>query len=614
VPEAVAGPPSSAGFRGFLGALASERTGRFVSVILVQALAGIGQAIGVLLLIPLLGAVGVGSAGGVARTIRHAFASLGLQPTLATVLVVYVAVTAGSSALNAYQSVLSTRYRLEFVDHLRGRLYAAVAHAQWRHLMGLRQSDLLSVLTSNVAWVGIGALGALNVIVSAIVVAAQLAAAAGISPPLTALAIASGAGLVVVVWPLVRRSRRLGRELMERNRGVMAMATGFLDALKLAKAYGREDDHVADFNASLTRARGAQVEFARASAVASAIQTILTAALLAATVEVTVHDLSVPVSSLLVVAFVFTRVVSQVAGLQSGLQQVAQAIPAFDEVTGLIVSCEGAQETSSSSRLATRRVRIADGVRLEQVDFVYPQRGGQRDQALHGVSLEIPAGSMVALAGPSGAGKTTIADIVVGLIAPTAGRVYVGGAPLTGDRLLGWRGSVALVPQDPFLFHDTIRANLAWARPDASEARLWSALSMAAAEGFVSKLPGRLDTVVGDRGMRLSGGERQRLALARALLRDPELLVLDEATSSLDSENELVVRDALARLHGRTTMLIIAHRLVTASHADQIVVLDAGRVVEAGTWVDLSQRIDGRLQSLIDAAATSTPRDRGLGG
>jgi ATP-binding cassette, subfamily C, bacterial len=365
------------------------------------------------------------------------------------------------------------------------------------------------------------------------------------------------------------------------------------------------------FNDSLTEARGSQVEFARASAAANAVQLILTAALLAVTVEISVRYLHVPVGSLLVIAFVFTRVVSQVAGSQTWIQQVAQALPAFDEVTKLIASCEGADEHSPQMRGVVRRVGIGDGIRLDQVTFAYPERGGERELALDDVSLEIPVGSMVALAGPSGAGKTTLADLVVGLISPTAGEVRVGGAPLSGARLLGWRGSVALVPQDPFLFHDTIRANLSWALPEADEAQLWRSLSMSSAEEFVRRLPHGLDAVVGDRGMRISGGERQRLALARALLREPELLVLDEATSSLDSENERAIRTALDALRGRTTMLVIAHRLAAASDADRIVVLDGGRVIESGSWSELARVPHGRLQALVNAGATDHAPDRG---
>ncbi len=600
-------PAARLGLRGFLGALVRERPRRLAWVIAVQAAAGLGQAVGILLLVPLLGAVGVGVSSGLSRSVHDGFAAVGLKPTLAIVLAAYVVVTAASAALVAYQNVLSTRYRLEFVDHLRGRLYRAVARAEWRHLITLRQSDALSVLTTNIMWVAVATLGALDVAVATILVCAQLAAAIRISPPLTALAMASGIGLVLIVWPLVRRSRRLGEELIDRNRDVLALATGFLDALKLTKAYSREDQHVAAFNQALSDARGSQIGFARAAGIANAVQMTMTALLLAVTVYLAVRELHVAISSLLVVAFVFARVVSEVSASQSSIQEVAQGLPAFDEVMALIASCEAADEASPAIRRGIHRIAIGEGVRLDDVHFVYPHHAGDQVEALRGVSLDLPAGSVVALAGPSGAGKTTVADLVVGLLMPSAGEVIVGGHPLTPERVLGWRSSVALVPQDPFLFHDTIRANLRWARPDAVEAEMWAALRMAAAGDFVERLPSGLDAVVGDRGMRLSGGERQRLALARALLRGPDLLILDEATSSLDSENERAIRAALAALRGQTTILVIAHRLSTASDADQIVVLDAGRAVETGTWAQLSQLPMSRLQSLIEAAATAVP-------
>jgi ATP-binding cassette subfamily C protein len=157
------------------------------------------------------------------------------------------------------------------------------------------------------------------------------------------------------------------------------------------------------------------------------------------------------------------------------------------------------------------------------------------------------------------------------------------------------------VPQETFLFHDTVRANLLWTRPQASDEELWQILRLAAADQFVAELPDSLDTVVGDRGVRLSGGERQRLALARALLRHPSLLLLDEATSALDNENERRIQQALDELHGELSIVVIAHRLSTIRHADQIVVIDNGRVVESGSWDELVARQDGRLRALLKA-------------
>jgi ATP-binding cassette subfamily C protein len=586
----------SYGLRGFLGALISAGPGRLVWVILVQAGAGLGQAVGVLLLVPLLGAVGVRASNSVSRFTDDALRSVGVRPTLLAVLGIYVLVAGATAALNGYQTVLATRYRLEFVDALRVRLYASVAQARWRYLMGLRRSSVLAVLTTNVNWVTIGTLGALQVAVSLIVIVAQLAAAIRVSAPVTGLAIVVGVILVGVVWPLVRRSRRLGGELVGRNQELLSVSTGFLDGLKLAKAFGREDAHISAFDDAVAAARASQIGFARASGAASAVQAGLTALLLAGLVYVAVRSFQVATGSLLVVAFVFTRVISQLTTVQTSIQQVASGLPAFDEVVGLIEQSEAEREpVGSASRPA--RVGIGEGIALEDVHFAYPQPHDGQAEALTGITLEIPAGTIFALAGPSGAGKSTTADLLAGLIRPTRGQIVVDGQPLSGERMLGWRRSVAIVPQDPFLFHDTIEANLRWACPEASTSELWRALDMAAGGAFVRALPEQLGTLVGDRGMQLSGGERQRITLARALLREPDLLILDEATNALDAENERAIQGALDQLRGRTTILVIAHRLSMIRQADQIVILEAGRIAHVGGGAELS--LSPALESLV---------------
>jgi ATP-binding cassette subfamily C protein len=570
--------------------------------VIVLSAAALSQGIGLLLLIPILEVAGVGSvrSSGAAGLVRSAVEAVGIPLTLGALLVVYVGVVAVAAALGAYQTVLVTRYRLEFVDDLRGRLYAAVARADWRHLLGLRQSDLLATLTVSVGWVGQGTLAVLKLATAAFVIAVQVAVAIRISPAITALAAATGALLTGLVWPLARRSRRLGGELVDSNKQVMGTVTGFLDGLKLAKAHGLEAGHVTTFDQAVRRTRRAQIEFARAQAVAAAVQLVVTALVLAILVWVAVERLQVPLAGLLVLAFIFMQLVPQMIAAQQNVQFVAQSLPSFEELLAVIESCEAAGEATAPVPAAgRRRVAIGSGVRLENVSFTYP--GGA--MALRDVSLEIASRRVTALVGPSGAGKTTLADLAVGLLRPSSGTVLVGGRPLAEGDLPGWRAVVGMIPQDPFLFHDTIRANLLWASADAEDADLWAALDLAAASGLVSSLPAGLESVVGDRGSLLSGGERQRIALARGLLRQPELLVLDEATSSLDTENELAVRDALTELRGRLTMLVIAHRLSTVSHADTIAVLDAGRLVECGPWTDLSARERGRFRLLIEAGA-----------
>jgi ATP-binding cassette subfamily B protein len=229
------------------------------------------------------------------------------------------------------------------------------------------------------------------------------------------------------------------------------------------------------------------------------------------------------------------------------------------------------------------RYPTAAEVSLASLEGVARLDDGVPEEVLHGVSLRVEPGQTLALVGPSGAGKSTIAGLVSRLYDPTSGAVRLGGVDLRDTTLADVRATVGVVAQDVHLFHDTLRANLRYAKPDATDAELEAALRAAQVWTVVERLPDGLDTVVGDRGYRMSGGEKQRIAIARLLLKDPGVVVLDEATAHLDAGSEAAVQDALAvALEGRTSV-VIAHRLATIRHADQIAVIDGGRVVEQGT-------------------------------
>ena len=430
---------------------------------------------------------------------------------------------------------------------------------------------------------------------NAAISAVHIGIALMLSVPMTGIALACAMIMLSLLRPQNRKSYRIGMAIHRTMQGLYTAVTEHLGGIKAAKSYNAEQRHIQDFHSVNRGIETLFIRFAKVMGDTQMFYNIGSVVAISIFFYSAVGIFRIPLTHLLLLIFIFARLLPKFSLLQQSYLHLVNMLPAFTAATDMLERCR--LEKENSSVLCTDPIRLEKGIAFHKVSFRYDKK--VNSYALYGVDVTFPARCMTAIVGPSGAGKSTLADLIMGLLIPVAGRILIDDIPLTPQRIYRWRQSVAYVPQETFLFHDTIRANLLWVKPDASEEELWEVLRISAADGFVSEMASGLDTVIGDRGIRLSGGEKQRLALARGLLRKPDLLLLDEATSALDAENERRIQESIGKLYGKLTIVIIAHRLSTIRKADSIVVLDGDRVVEMGTWCELAAHSNSKFQSLI---------------
>ena len=293
------------------------------------------------------------------------------------------------------------------------------------------------------------------------------------------------------------------------------------------------------------------------------------------------------VSELLIMLYAFRMSIQYAMSVIQQRHSILNMAPALEQIYQLKEEAEQMKQPSGEQKFE----KLKTAITLENVSFSYP---AQKD-VLKNVRVVIPKGKMVAIVGRSGAGKTTLIDILMGFYQVKEGEHRIDGILFSQLDINSWRRKIGYVPQDAFLFNMSIKENLLWSNEEATDQEIIKACDMANATAFIRRFPEKLETIVGEHGVRLSGGQRQRIALARALLRKPELLILDEATSSLDSESELLIQKSIENVAKETTLVIIAHRLSTIRRADYIYVLDHGSVIEEGTFEHLVTIRDGKF-------------------
>lgn len=561
---------------------------RGLVALVLSVMAAITEGISIFMLVPILDAISLGSDFSQKGGERHGHLEaligfLGRISDLAGVPLVPLALSAFGIAILARAVVVAARKVVVIglqIDYFRNKQLALtqdLAYAPWQKIVGMRHARVTQLLSHELNRVGLVAIGLISGIVALLTIAVLLGFALLIAPEVALLAILIGTTTALISRPLLRLSGRVGASVTATNLKMLNDVGQFLNALKMSVSQNLQSRFVAGFAHDLASAGNDEINYVKAE---SRIRIINTAVLLVAGLGTAIFGLQVMNATpaiLITVLIIISRLAGPADTLFSQGTAILRALPAYREMLFLerdIAHDWGQAATPLSNRNAD--------IEFDRCTYRYEGKKSDGSISKAGVSdirLTIPRGSFFGICGASGAGKTTLLDLLVGLYPPQEGTVRIGGRPVELVYASEWREYLAYVPQDPFLRNGTVLENLLFGAHSASAQEIDDALAISGANEVIERLPDGLATIIGERGALISGGERQRIAIAASLLRQPELLILDEATNAIDLDTEERLLSRLDALRPNLTIVIVAHRMQSLGLCDYITVMAEGRIV-----------------------------------
>ncbi len=546
--------------------------------ILLGAVNGVMGALGIGALIPLLSLVFKQSAPAeqtpIGRLVAFLFGRIHVLPSIPSLVILVIGIFLARGVVLFFFKYAGLKLVAGYESRLRRGLYRSFFQTSWPYLLKVRVGHVENTLMSDVAGLMRVIADSLGFLRNSLNAVAYVVFALSIAPLVTVVTVAAGGTFLFGVRPFFSRMRALGYEHVKLNKEIAHEINENMTGLKVIKSLGVEADLARTGAELFERAREIRMGTGTVKSLTSALIQPMSVFFIGVFFLIASRDPHFDFASFLAVMYLIQQIFVFVNSGQTALQEVNQAIPSVARVFRFRDELERHREIDSGGRPFVFERELA----FENVSFAY------REQAvLSGVSFRVLRGEMIGVVGESGAGKTTIADLILRLFEPQGGSITLDGVDAREISLADWRSRVGYIPQEIFLKNKTIAENIRFYRAAADDEELMRYARMAKVEEIVRSLPQGFDTVVGERGVFLSVGQRQRMALARVLARAPRLLILAEATSALDAESEGVIKQTLESLRGKTTIIMIAHRLSTIRNCDRLIAIENGRITEEGT-------------------------------
>ena len=552
-----------------LFSLVRQNQFRVLVSVSLTLLSGVATGGSFFALLPLLESVGIPqnptNQSRAFELVNTVWTTLGLRLTLYGSLTVYVAFTLFQALLGYVRSVLNVRIVEETKQTLRNELFSATIEAEWGFIKDQKNTRIFNNLISEINTIGYLMTTLIGACSTFILFCVYLGTSLFVSFKMTVFAALCFLPLLIVQRRLNRQAYKTGEDMYGRHERLFGAVLEFINSFKLAKSYSFQDRYVSEFREITRQTVQDEHRFVRISAATDMLYQVGMALVISFVLIWSIQVAHIPMVDLLLMVYVASKLLPNFSTLVRNYQYILSTFPSCEGVFSLLYNTKQYKE-QDNPELSTTFPQ--ETIRFANVGFRY-----ESDKPIFdGFNCLISINKTTSIMGASGQGKTTFVELLLGLLKPQQGEIWIDNTNLACVNLRDWRKTTAYIPQECFLFHTTIRQNLLWAKPDATEADLRAVLKLVAGN-FVFELPNGLETVVGDQGIRLSGGERQRIALARAMLRAPKLLILDEATNALDSANELLIKQTIDQLKGKVTILLIAHSDYLHEGTDKTIVL-----------------------------------------